>query len=121
MAGATKKKITCFVCGEENHIVSNCPKKDQIPQSEWAIKTNLYNEQGEFVAPGTENTNNSRELNSNEHSRAETRFGFTGVTLMSIKDKRIPITDSTICLDSGSTLNALKNARLCGNVRKTES
>src|SRR5210317_1697331 len=50
----------------------------------------------------------------------DSRFGFTGVTLKTVKENRIPMTESMICLDSGSTLNAVKEAGLCRNLQESD-
>src|SRR5210317_1230746 len=50
----------------------------------------------------------------------DSRFGFTGVTLKTVKENRILMTESTICLDSRSTLNAVREAGLCRNLHKSD-
>src|SRR5210317_875477 len=50
----------------------------------------------------------------------DSRFGFTGVTLKTVKENRILMTESTICLDSGSTLNAVREAGLCRNLQESD-
>ena len=27
----------CYCCGDKNHVSTDCPKKDDIPQNQWAI------------------------------------------------------------------------------------
>src|SRR5210317_1146392 len=50
----------------------------------------------------------------------DSRFGFTGVTLKSVRENRIRTMESTICLYSGSTLNAVREAGLCRNLQELD-
>ena len=37
LAQSGKKKF-CYCCGKEGHLSPDCPKKDDIPRNEWAIR-----------------------------------------------------------------------------------
>ena len=123
----TKKdtsKIDCFCCGKKGHYSSNCPEKDKIPKSEWAIKNGLIMSQ-------TKSKQNNREqccqpVISEEQTEhwSGVRFNQVHSYLSSELDKQED-TDGLnymdlVLLDTGATFSLVKNRALITGVTKAK-
>ncbi len=105
-------KHRCYICGNEDHYAPECPKRDKIPQKDWAINTKNNLLQKESEKGGTSN-NGDR---------------FSGLQLCNVADEIKNETEAInlysnntmkngVCLDSGSSLHLFCNDDLVKNRR----
>ena len=57
-----QKEVICYCCGEKGHFSDDCPKKDEIPKSEWAVKKGM----SMFIESKNDDEKNSVDQNDDE-------------------------------------------------------
>ena len=79
---------TCYCCGETGHIAPNCPKKNEIPQDQWAANRGVQHLQSQDNATMSNtsivsNAENERAqpdaLRNNENETRNNPSGWSGV------------------------------------------
>ncbi|KAL7573431.1 hypothetical protein ACA910_013750 [Epithemia clementina (nom. ined.)] len=124
-SGETK----CYCCGKKGHKSPQCPKKDSIPKSEWAIKKaeqllqtedgndeNSDDDNESIESNATSGTNRSTGSNCGQGRRSWSNFQ---TNMMNAGDENTM--QEAITLDNGSTLSLFCNPDLVDNIRETSS
>ena len=127
-----KGEIICHCCGKKGHIAPQCPMKNKIPRSEWAIKKAEMHMQSisekshddSSIESGTETTNSKSSAKKQEwsgmqltlyHQLSDVPPGSSGIGMSMYSDSM----GDNITLDTGSTMSIFGNSKIVENIRKS--
>ena len=108
------KKKSCYCCGKEGHLSPDCPKKDEIPRNEWAIRKAELHMQ---VEQGKQDEDSSPKTDDDKR----TEWSGLQINLMNKKRKATEHMKDWIILDNGSTMSLFANPDLVEKIRESKN
>ena len=124
----TRGKIICYCCGKQGHTAPQCPMKNKIPKSEWAIrKAELHmqsvsedDQDDSSIESGTATSKSSK---TSRTSKSEKKQEWSGMqlTLHTSGTNMMDSMQNCITLDTGSTMSIFGNHELVENIQESPS
>ena len=108
------KKKSCYCCGKEGHLSPDCPKKDEIPRNEWAIRKAELHMQAE---QGKQDEDSSPKTDDDKR----TEWSGLQINLMNKKRKATEHMKDWIILDNGSMMSLFTNPDLVEKIRESKN
>ena len=143
-----KRQDRCFACGDENHKLPQCTKKDEIPKSKWWINMKPNEQQAnaqdatQAASQGNANSqpNSTRNIDQEQWQLASAWNNLRGTqgaqchqvyqpaehTVLSAQESNnqgsttFGMLEGKVCMDSGSTISTFHDKTLLSNIKDVE-
>lgn len=120
---ANNIRRVCLACKSKDHMLNECPHRDDIPRNKWFDRTkNEYNHHQNKKEDDETSIANRVSMNSNKSNRSSSnKWVGTQVNSeinLNISTNNKANSDKIVILDSGSTISLFKSKNLVRNIRE---